>query len=123
MTLQKTCFVICPLDAPSSPTRNRSDQLLKYILEPELKSLGYAVSRADIAFDEPSIPATVSRHVLKDDLVIADLTDSNANVFYELGKRHALNAPCVQFATSLKNLPFDVRHYRTIEYKLEPDQI
>jgi hypothetical protein len=115
----KSCFVICPLGRPVGQVRARSDGLLNFIIRPVLEPLGYRIDRADLALDHPTIPDTISAHIFGDDLVIADLTDSNANVFYELGKRHALNRACVHFSTSVKSLPFDVRHYRVIEYNLE----
>src|SRR5258707_5396476 len=54
---------------------------------------------------------------------IADLTTANANVFYELGVRHAVR-PCstiLLFAAGGTQLPFDVAPLRAIPYQLSPD--
>jgi len=54
---------------------------------------------------------------MDDSLVIADLTGSNANVFYELGVRHAFRKPVVQIIDAEQPIPFDVAHSRTIKFK------
>lgn len=115
----KTAFLVCPLGQPDSLVRTRSDKLLDLVIRPVLLPLGYSVTRADLASDHPMIVETISKHILQDDLVIADLTDLNPNVFYELGKRHAINLPCVQIAMDIDTLPFDVKHIRTLKYNLD----
>lgn len=115
----KTCFVICPLDKSGSLIRQRSDALLKRVIEPVLASLDYEVTRADLLHDEPTILASISKHIFDDDLVIADLSDCNPNVFYELGKRHAWGGATIHLTNDLNKLPFDISHHRTIEYKIE----
>jgi hypothetical protein len=47
-------------------------------------------------------------------LVIADLTGSNPNVFYELAIRHAIRKPLVQIIQKDEKIPFDVAGMRTI---------
>lgn len=54
------------------------------------------------------------QHVTEGDLVIADLTGSNPNVYYELALRHALGKPFIQLLTGADPLPFDVADQRTI---------
>ena len=57
------------------------------------------------------------------DLVIADLTGLNPNVFYELGIRHTLKVGTIMLTQSLASLPADLRSYVAFEYKYpkEPD--
>jgi len=76
------------------------------------------VSRADLTPDQLTLPESISVHILEDDLVIADLTDCNPNVFYELGKRHAWGGKCIHLTQSIEAVPFDVKHYRVIKYDL-----
>ena len=47
-------------------------------------------------------------------LVIADLTDSNPNVFYELAIRHAIRKPYIQVISEGQKIPFDLSGIRTI---------
>lgn len=117
--MEKTCFVICPLGEPKSPVRGRSNDVLDQIIRPVMTALGYSVNRADLTPDQTTIPDLISRHIFDDDMIIADLTDCNPNVFYELGKRHAWGGRCVHLTNDISKLPFDVRHHRVISYDLK----
>jgi hypothetical protein len=55
---------------------------------------------------------------------VADLTTANANVYYELGVRHAFKPfSTVQIIAEGSRLPFDVQMLRTIPYKLGMDGV
>jgi predicted nucleotide-binding protein len=64
----------------------------------------------------PSTPVTARsvKHLLETDLVIADLSNLNPNVMYELGIRHAVGKPVVIFADPTQRLPFDISTLRVI---------
>jgi len=53
----------------------------------------------------------------KADLVIADLTGLNPNVFYELGIRHTLKVGTVMLTQDIASLPADLKSYVAFEYK------
>ena len=117
------CFVIGPFGQPNTKTRKISDQLLKHIIAPALGDNGYEYERADFSenYHDP-IADHVSKRIFEDDLVIADLRDSNPNVYYELGKRHAWGGRSILLTDNIDNLPFDVRHLNVIQYNLrDPD--
>ena len=109
-----TCFVICPIGEEDSPVRRRADQVLKYIIEPVVERFGFAVQRADRLPRAGMITNQVIQAVADSELVIADLTDRNPNVFYELAIRHGLQKPLVQIIDVGQQLPFDVAGMRTI---------
>nr|WP_321360059.1 hypothetical protein [uncultured Hyphomonas sp.] len=112
--MAKKCFVISPIGEEGSDTRKRADQVLKHILTPAAESLGYETVRAD-TIDKPGlITSQVIQHIVSDDLVIADLTERNPNVFYELAIRHAIRKPLVQVIQKGEKIPFDVAGLRTI---------
>ena len=112
--IKKKCFVIAPIGEEESETRKRSDQVLRHIIGPAADTCGYDTVRAD-EIDRPGIITfQVIQHVVDDDLVVADLTDSNPNVFYELAIRHALGKPLVQIIKKGEDIPFDVAGTRTI---------
>lgn len=50
------------------------------------------------------------------DLVIADMTGQNANVFYEVGYAHAKGKLCVLLTNNPTDIPFDLKHHRHIVY-------
>ena len=119
MASGKKCFVIAPIGSEESETRKRSDQVLKYIIKPVAEECGYEAVRAD-EISEPGIITTqVIQRLIDDDLVIADLTGRNPNVFYELAIRHAIRKPVVQIIKRDERIPFDVAVQRTIQYDLD----
>ena len=114
MSTDKNCFVIAPIGEPDSDTRKRSDQVLKHIVSPAAEQCGYKAIRAD-EIDKPGIiTSQVIQHIVEDRLVIADLTERNPNVFYELAIRHAIAKPFVQIIAKGDQIPFDVAATRTI---------
>ena len=114
--LKGICFVIAPIGAEASETRKRSDQVLKHLLEPIGTSCNYEVLRADRISKSGFITSQVIQHLTDDPLVIADLTDHNANVFYELAIRHTVRKPYIQIIHKLQTIPFDVTGVRTIHF-------
>jgi len=62
--------------------------------------------------------------LIEDDLVVADLTDLNPNVFYEVAVRHAARKPIVHLITAGQEIPFDVANMRAVPYALDdPDAL
>lgn len=110
----KVCFVIAPIGEPGSSTRERSDLVLEHIIQPALDPYDYKALRAD-NIDRPGIITTqVIQHVLDSPLVIADLTERNPNVFYELAIRHITRKPFIQIIQEGEGIPFDVAATRLI---------
>lgn len=88
------------------------------VIAPALKELGYEVTRADDVASVGSIAGDVVRRLATADVVIADLSDLNPNVFYELGIRHALRGQGTIMIADITrtDVPFDLRPYRVIEF-------
>jgi hypothetical protein len=110
----KTCFVIAPIGEARSETRKRSDVVLKHIIAPAVEQCGYDALRADQIAEPGIITSQVIQHVIDAPLVVADLTERNPNVFYELAIRHAIRKPLIQIIRSDEQIPFDVAGTRTI---------
>ncbi len=111
--------MIAPISDPGTETRRRSDFLLNRVIKPTLEKIDPAIEvrRADTATDNRSLHDRIRRRVAECDLLIADLTGENANVFYELGFRHAWNLPTLLFtSSSYSELPFDVKPFEVISY-------
>lgn len=111
---KKPCFVISPIGPESSDIRRRADQILKHVISPAVDACGFEAIRADQISEPGLITTQVIQHIIDDPLVIADLTGSNANVFYELAIRHAIRKPLVQIIQKDEKIPFDVAGMRTI---------
>jgi flagellar capping protein FliD len=117
--MKKSCFVIGPIGARGSKERKHSDTLLKFILKPVLEeNFGYDLSRADQLPKAGVITTQIVNSIIDCDLVVADLTGGNPNVFYELAIRHATNKPYIQMINEGEKLPFDIQGIRTIEFDL-----
>ncbi|MFC5015680.1 hypothetical protein ACFPRC_12415 [Streptomyces lienomycini] len=86
------------------------------VILPACASHGLVPVRADGIADSGEITEQICRHVLQDDIVIADLTGGNANVTYELGIRHLTGKPIIHIGEH-GQLPFDLSLIRTIMFK------
>ncbi len=112
-----SCFVISPIGKDGSDTRKRSDQVLKHIIGPAVAECGYGEPLRGDQIDRPGvITSQVIENIVNADLVVADLTDHNANVFYELAIRHIARRPVVQIIHAAQQIPFDVAATRVIKY-------
>jgi hypothetical protein len=116
MNENKPCFIIIPIGEENSSERDRSDQIFKYILEPVLNANGYNAIRADHINQPGQIGTQVIKHIIEDELVIADLTNHNPNVFYELAIRHTIGKPVIQIIDIGTSIPFDVAQSRMIKF-------
>ncbi len=113
------CFLVGPIGDHESDIRTRSDQVLRHVVQPVTKNYGYEVARADELGTPGNITAQILQEIATADLVIADLTGHNPNVFYELALRHALNRPIIQIIARGEPIPFDVGQTRTIQFNYQ----
>lgn len=72
--------------------------------------------RADSIWDENSILDDIVSLIWRARIVITDYSDSNANVFYETGIAHTLGRECIPIIQDIRDIPFDLRHLRTLKY-------
>lgn len=84
-------------------------------LKPQIESRKYACRRSKAQ------PESIVKGILRDlydaDLVVAVLTDHNANVWYELGIRHALRIGTVMLIEEGQRIPFDISAYGVLTYE------
>ena len=85
-------------------------------IRPAALAAGFDVVRADDLHTSQNILRDIVGSISNADLVIADLTNNNPNVFYELGIAHALNKPVILLAQDIADVPFDLRAYRVLHY-------
>ncbi|WP_005031392.1 hypothetical protein [Holophaga foetida] len=105
-------FVIMPFSGSFDDIYNL------FILE-TLTECGYSVYRADDINNSQNIISDIIQGIATSDLIIADLTGANPNVFYELGIAHALKRPTILLVQDIAELPFDLRSYRVISYSTD----
>ncbi len=111
---KKKCFVISPIGKEGSDVRKWADEVLKLIIEPAAKD--YEVTRSDMIGIPGMITTQIIERLVKADLVVADLSRLNPNVFYELAVRHFTGKPVIQIIGKEDRIPFDVGDVRTLFY-------
>lgn len=110
-----TCFVISPFGEPF-------DSYFSHIVKPALEECGLYAKRGDSLYRPSTIVDDIWQGIKDAKLLIAELTDRNPNVFYELGLAHAISKPVILIAKSLDDVPFDLRSIRVLIYdKDHPD--
>ena len=125
-------YIVSPQFATYSADRYRSDILvlmpftdaLTALYQDHLKAVAQAlqmtIARADDFFTGGQIMTEIWSAIVKANVLIADCTGRNPNVFYEIGLAHALGKPVVLITRSSEDVPFDLRHYRYIQYEFTP---
>lgn len=106
---QLTAFVIMPFD-------EGFEEIYQNAIVTTLQKVGFAVSRADDVGNAQNILKDIVHGIAESDLIIADLTGSNPNVYYELGLAHGLGKAVILLTQDIQDLPFDLRSYRVIHY-------
>ena len=92
----------------------------RYVRNPISDECGMQCLRADDIRRPTEIMRDVWEHINSARVIIADLTDKNANVFYELGMAHVLGKHVILIAQSKEDIPFDLSGVRCIIYKDSP---
>ena len=91
--------------------------LYNEVIEPIANELGFESYRASDVYKPGIILEDIRRGLVESDVIVAEITPVNANVFYELGYAHALGKPTILLADrSSAALPFDISGYRCIFY-------
>ena len=120
---EKICFIVTAIGESGTPTRERADNVYKYLIAPVCEELGYKPVRVDHVNAVDNINTTIINYLKTAPMVIADMTDHNPNAFYELGFRQALELPLVPIIKVGGNLPFDVMTTRTVFYDTDVAKI
>ena len=120
---KKTCFVVMGFgektDFQSNPQRVLNlNKTFEYIIQPAVEESGLECIRADTIIHSTVIDKPMYEQLLEADLVIADLSTSNANTIYELGVRHALRPHAtIVMAESNFKFRFDLSHLSMLMYE------
>jgi hypothetical protein len=93
------------------------EELYSDVIKPVTESFGLKAYRADEVFGPTIIMEDVIRGIEGSQIVIAEITPPNENVFYEVGYAHALKKPTILLAEKSKKLPFDLSGRRCIFYE------
>jgi tetratricopeptide (TPR) repeat protein len=94
------------------------------LIKPALEMAGFEPFRADEETASGDILTDMFQELLLADLCIADMSIDNANVFYELGIRHAFRKRgVVHIQAGRAYMPFDVFNVRTTPYHITTEGV
>jgi hypothetical protein len=85
-------------------------------IKPAAEDAGAYCERIDEQIFAESILARLYNQIAKADLIVADMTGRNPNVFYEVGYAHALGKTVILLTKNADDIPFDLKHYPHIIY-------
>jgi hypothetical protein len=105
-----------PFSGTTSCTEQEWTEIFEKVFKPAIEEaeLGYVCRRSNAT--RGNIVAGIIRDLNDAHIVLADLTDRNANVFYELGVRHALSDRSIIVAQRRDDIPFDLSNYASHVY-------
>ena len=79
------------------------------------------VKRADDFFTANSIIYDIWAAIWGAEIILADCTGRNPNVFYEIGLAHTIGRPVVLITQAAEDIPFDLKAVRYIRYNFTPE--
>jgi hypothetical protein len=106
------CFCLLPFQ----------DQFMRVYEEgvlPAAEAAGLRGVHAGQIFDNREIMEDIWESICRARVVVADVSDRNPNVFYELGICHTLGKEVIVVTQRSEDVPFDIRHRRFIQYHPE----
>lgn len=116
----RDCFVIMPFN-------EKRDLVYDYAIEPSLRShpdFIFNYERADKILTSERITEEIDDRIRNAHLIIADITEDNVNVYYELGLAHANHKKVIlliQHSDEGLKLPFDIKDFRTHVYEFSKE--
>jgi hypothetical protein len=111
-TTPGTCFVIMPFAKEFTPTF----RAIQRAVEGER---GFTCTRTDELLGGGHIIEDILKGIASSELIVADVTGRNANVYYELGIAH-MSKPVervILLSQAVDEIPFDLRQFRHIVYR------
>ena len=106
---ENICFVMMPFGNPY-------DEYYEEIYKPAIEEIGFKSKRADSLFRPSPIIRDIWQYINSSKILIADITDLNPNVMYELGLAHAIAKPVIIISDTIDKVPFDLRYLRILIY-------
>jgi len=115
-------FIIRPFEKKKDLKGNEIDfdEVARVLIHPALEAIGAEGRETLDIVKSGNIRIDMFRRLLTADLVVADLSIHNANIFYELGIRHALrDQGTFMLRCDADKFPFDLQTDRYFTYNKE----
>lgn len=114
---RRKCFVVMPFGNESLQVVY--EDFVKPVIE-DPEGCNLECQRGDDVFGSNVVMDDIRTSMSSADIIVADLTGKNANLFYEVGICHTLDKPVLLLAQSMDDVPFDLRHRRVLLYEYSP---
>src|ERR1041385_3858369 len=98
------------------PFRPEFDDIYEFGIKGAAKKVGAYAERVDEQLYREGILERIYNQINKADVIVADMTGQNPNVFYEVGYAHALNKIVILITRDANAIPFDLKHRQHIVY-------
>ena len=105
----KLCFVIMPF-------QDEMKHIYTEVVKPACERAQFDALRADDLIGPYNIHRNIIRYIFDSDVIVADLTKWNPNVFYEMGVAHAIANKTIMMIREGEELPFDIVNYQCLKY-------
>ncbi len=95
------------------------DKLYKDVIQEICKEEAFGIEpiRADEIYGPGMIVTDIEKKIIESKFVIAEITTSNPNVYYEVGFARALKKQIILIAEKTTKLPFDISPFRILFYE------
>ena len=113
------CFVLMPFD-------ESFNDVYQFGIKGACEDIDVYCERVDEQVFVGSMLERIYNQIAKADILVADMSGRNPNVFYEVGYAHALGKNVVLLTQDTQDIPFDLKHFPHIVYnkaisKLRPE--
>lgn len=109
-------FVLMPFEA-------NLGQVYTNLIKKNGDELGLTVRRADEIMTTQPFMEKVWDGICSAELIVADCTEKNANVFYEIGMAHTVGKKVALITRSDEDIPADVKHFDYTSYTYDPEGV
>ncbi len=123
--MENICYVIMPYGGDDPVMQSKFEGIFRSIISTAAREAGFSdaqIIREDHRGDAGSIIKNIVRHLTTSSVVVADLTNSNANVHYELGISHVFHkSSTVLICEKGSKVAFDLQSLNIIQYSTNID--
>jgi len=105
------------------PFSSKFEDTYKFGIKEPAADLDILAEKVDEQIYSEGILERIYRQIDLADIIIADMTGQNPNVFYEVGYAHAKGKLCIHLTSNADDIPFDLKHKRHIVYEGSINQL
>ncbi|MGH7134018.1 MAG: nucleoside 2-deoxyribosyltransferase, partial [Phycisphaerales bacterium] len=105
------------------PFASEFADLYRYGIQKAAEDAGAYAERVDEQHFDGSILSRIVNQINKADVIVADMSGKNPNVFYEVGYAHALGKRVVLLTKDVADIPFDLKHHQHTTYDGSSDSL